>query len=162
MKPAAIALTEKEREYARLSRGASSRSIPPEAQKQSQASAAAQPPAQARRRRPGRRQAGAARAAGCRGRRRPEPPEDCSRFASTSTNYFIDGRRSILDIYNAVRAECGNLQVGSTESKFAYVLGPEYPDVDLEAVANAIRNLEKEGVVEIITKPPSKAGRDKK
>ena len=71
-------------------------------------------------------------------------------FASTSTSYFIDGKRSLLEIYNAVRAECGNLQVASMESKFAYVLGPEYPDVDLEAVAGAIRNLERQGVVEIV------------
>ena len=35
---------------------------------------------------------------------------------------------------NAVRAECGNLQIGSTESKFACVLGLDFPDVDLEAV----------------------------
>jgi DUF1009 family protein len=71
-------------------------------------------------------------------------------FTSTSVNYFIDGSRSILEIYNAVRAECGNLQVGSTEGKFAYVLGADYPDVDLEAVANLIRTLEKNGVVEIV------------
>ena len=74
-------------------------------------------------------------------------------------NYFIDGTRSILDIYNAARAECGNLQVGGTESKFAYVLGPEYPDVDLEAVATAIRNLERNGTVEILkagAKPKAK------
>ena len=80
-------------------------------------------------------------------------------FASTAVNYFIDGTRSILDIYNSVRAECGNLQVGSTESKFAYVLGPEYPDVDLEAVAAAVRNLERNGTVEILktgTKPKGK------
>jgi hypothetical protein len=73
-------------------------------------------------------------------------------------NYFIDGRRSILDIYNAVRAECGNLQVGSTESKFAYVLGLEYPDVALETVVSIIQNLEKLGTVEIV-KSPSNTGR---
>ena len=33
--------------------------------------------------------------------------------------------------------------------KFAYVLSADAPDVDLEAVAEAIRNLEKSGVVEI-------------
>jgi len=29
-------------------------------------------------------------------------------------------------------------------------LGPEYPDVDLEAVANLIRTMEKNGVVELV------------
>jgi aminopeptidase YwaD len=71
-------------------------------------------------------------------------------FTSTSVNYFIDGKRTILDIYNAVRAECGNLQVGSTEAKFAYVLGLEYPDVELETVVSLLRSLEKSGVIEIV------------
>jgi hypothetical protein len=75
-------------------------------------------------------------------------------FVSTSVNYFIDGKRSILEIYNLVRAECGNLQVGSTESKFAYVLGPEYPDVALDSVVAIIQNLEKSGVVEIVKVSP--------
>ena len=71
-------------------------------------------------------------------------------FTGTSVNYFIDGKRSILDIYNAVRAECGNLQVGGTDAKFAYILGPEYPDVELEAVVSILRNLEKTGAIEIV------------
>jgi len=78
-------------------------------------------------------------------------------FVSTSVNYFIDGKRSILDIYNSVRAECGNLQVGSNESKFAYVLGPDFPDVGLETVVTMILNLEKSGVVEVI-RPKAKKG----
>ncbi len=77
-------------------------------------------------------------------------------FASSSTNYFIDGKRSILEIYKAVRAECGNLQIGSQDGKYAYNLGSEYPDVDLETVAGIIRNLEKTGVVEIVTAPKGK------
>jgi hypothetical protein len=101
--------------------------------------AAAKAPAQTA---PGGRPGGAGRGAG---------------FASTSTNYFIDGKRSILEIYNAVRAECGNLQIGSQDAKYAYVLGPEYPDVDLETVVSVIRNLEKTGAVEIL--PASKGKR---
>jgi hypothetical protein len=83
-------------------------------------------------------------------------------FASTSTNYFIDGKRSILEIFRLVRAECGNLQVGSQDGKYAYVLGLEYPDVELESVAAAIKNLEKSGVVEIAIIPAVKSGRVKK
>jgi hypothetical protein len=73
-------------------------------------------------------------------------------FVQTSTQYFIDGKRSILDIYRLVRAECGNLQVGSQNGKYAYVLGLEYPDVELETVVNIIKNLEKSGVLELITR----------
>jgi len=148
LKPAPMALTGKEREYAQLVPKRKFKVYSEEAQKQSQAARSAQPPAKT--------QPQTLPAAGT-----PEPPR-LAGFASTSTNYFIDGRRSILDIYNAVRAECGNLQVGSQESKYAYVLGLEYPDVDLEAVATAIRNLEKSGVVEIINKPQSKTGLGKK
>jgi len=147
VKPAAIAPTDKEREYAQLVPRRKYKVYSEEAQKQSQAARQAQPqtPPPAGVKPP----AGGTPAAGA-------PPGRMAGFTSTSVNYFIDGSRSILDIYNAVRAECGNLQVGSTESKFAYVLGPDYLDVDLEAVANLIRNLEKNGVVEIVkagTKP---------
>jgi aminopeptidase YwaD len=71
-------------------------------------------------------------------------------FTSSSINYFIDGKRTILEIYNGVRAECGNLQIGSEDAKYGYVLGPEYPDVDLDAVVSIIKNLEKTGVIEIV------------
>ena len=133
VKPVAIALTDKEKEYAQLIPRRKFKVYSEEAQK---LRAQAQAPAPAAKPQAGGGPGGAAgRIAG---------------FATTSTNYFIDGKRSILDIYNAVRSECGNLQVGSTESKFAYVLGPEFPDVDLEAVANALRALERQGVVEIV------------
>jgi hypothetical protein len=62
---------------------------------------------------------------------------------------FIDGRRSVLDIYNAVRAEYGHVNTGVNDYKFAYVVSPEYPDIDMEAVAAAITNLATAGLVEI-------------
>lgn len=65
---------------------------------------------------------------------------------------FIDGTRSILDIYNAVRAEYGNVTTGNDDFKFAWVVGLEYPDIDLEAVATAIQNMEKAGSIEITKK----------
>jgi aminopeptidase YwaD len=140
VKPSPMTLTDAERSYAQLVPRRKFKVYSEEAQKLAQAQRQAQ--------------AGPPAAAGTTSG--PQPPR-LPGFAATSVNYFIDGRRSILDIYNAVRAECGNLQVGGTESKFAYVLGPEYPDVDLETVAAAIRALEKSGVVEI-TKPGA-AGR---
>jgi aminopeptidase YwaD len=80
-------------------------------------------------------------------------------FVRTSTQYFIDGQRSILEIYRLVRAECGNLQVGSQEAKYAYVLGLEFPDVELETVADVIKGLERTGAVEIVEVPGRRAGR---
>jgi hypothetical protein len=71
-------------------------------------------------------------------------------FTSSSINYFIDGRRSILEIYQGVRAECGNLQIGSEDAKYGYVLGPEFPDVELDTVVSILKNLEKTGVIEIV------------
>jgi hypothetical protein len=153
VKPAAIAPTDKEREYAQLVPRRKYKVYSEEAQKQSQAARQAQPQAQTPPPAGVKPPVGGAPAAGAPA---GAPPGRMMGFTSTSVNYFIDGNRSILDIYNAVRAECGNLQVGSTESKFAYVLGPDYPDVDLEAVANLVRTLEKNGVVEIVkagTKP---------
>ena len=57
---------------------------------------------------------------------------------------FIDGKRSVLDIYNAVRAECGNLVVGSDDTKFAYVLSPDAPDVDLDLGLRGARDAAEE------------------
>ena len=136
VKPTAVALSEKEREYSRMIPRRKFKVYSEEAQKQGQGTRGGAPPG-------GGRGGAPAEAPGT-------PAPRLAGFANTSVNYFVDGKRSILEIYHAVRAECGNLQVGSTESKFAYVLGPQYPDVDLEAVANAIRNLERSGVVEII------------
>jgi aminopeptidase YwaD len=77
-------------------------------------------------------------------------------LTSSEINIAIDGKRSILDIYRLVRAECGNLVTGSNDMKYGYVLSPDAPDVDLEAVAAAIQNLERQGIVEI-TKIPQPA-----
>jgi len=73
---------------------------------------------------------------------------------------FINGSRSILDIYNAVRAEYGNVTTSNNDFKFAWVVSPQYPDIDLEAVATAVMALEKNGQVEI-TKAPTAAPKKK-
>jgi len=75
-------------------------------------------------------------------------------LASNEVANFIDGSRTILDIYNAVRAECGNLVTGNNDMKFAYMLSPDAPDVELEAVVTTLENLEKAGTIEIIKKAP--------
>jgi aminopeptidase YwaD len=70
-------------------------------------------------------------------------------LAASEAGAFIDGRRSILDIYHAVRAEYGNVTTSSNEYKFAYVVTPETNDIDIEAVAAQILAMQQAGLVEI-------------
>jgi hypothetical protein len=72
-------------------------------------------------------------------------------LAASEVTNFIDGKRSILDIYNAVRAECGNLVVGNNDTKFAYLISAEAPDVDLDLVYAALDALRKNGTIEILS-----------
>ena len=72
-----------------------------------------------------------------------------SGLAASEVAGFIDGRRSILDIYHAVRAEYGHVNTSSNEFKFAYVVSPDYPDIDMEAVYNTVQNLVAGGTVEV-------------
>ncbi len=67
----------------------------------------------------------------------------------------IDGTRSVLDIYNLVRAECGNLVVGNDDTKFGYVLSADAPDVDLDLVYAALETLQKNGTIEFVKSPPA-------
>lgn len=62
---------------------------------------------------------------------------------------FIDGRKSILEIYNLVRAEFGRVTTSSNDFKFAYVITPETEDVPIDRVVGYIRLLEKAGLVQI-------------
>jgi hypothetical protein len=83
-------------------------------------------------------------------------------LAASEVSGFIDGTRSILDIYNAVRAEYGHVNTNSNAFKFAYVLSPDYPDIDMEAVATAIANMVTAGSVEIRTLEPKPVKATKK
>jgi hypothetical protein len=83
----------------------------------------------------------------------PEKPR-VTGLAASEVPAFIDGTRSVLDIYNAVRAEYGNVTTGSNDFKFAYVVTPDTPDIELEAVVNYVRAMEKAGLVEIVRKVP--------
>ena len=71
-------------------------------------------------------------------------------LAGEEVRWSVDGSRSILDIYNLVRAEYGNVTTGSTEWKFAYVVTPETGDVSMEAVAANILAMERAGLVEVV------------
>jgi hypothetical protein len=83
-------------------------------------------------------------------------------LAASEVSGFIDGTRSVLDIYNAVRAEYGHVNTSSNEFKFAYVVSPDYPDIDMEAVATAITNMVTAGSVEIQKVEPKPVTRKKK
>ncbi len=157
--PAAITMTDKEQEYSLMVPRRLFKIYSEEAQKRSQgrgrgqgagappgaAGGATEAPA-------GQGRGQQAQPAGGRGGRGGVP--GLPGLSNSEINIAIDGTRSILDIYNLVRAECGNLVTGNAEMKFAYVLSPDAPDVTLEGVATAILNLEKTGVVEIRKLPP--------
>ena len=140
--PVPVTLTDKEREADLQVPRRLFKVYSPEAQKRSGAARAGRPAGSAAR--PG--------AAAAPVRRMPG-------LASSEVTNFIDGRRSILEIYQAVRAECGNLVVGSDERKFAYLLSPDAPDVDLDQVVAAIQALQQTGTVEIVKRaaaPPAR------
>jgi hypothetical protein len=137
MKPAPVALTDKEREYSLLIPRRLFRVYSEE----------------------GRARQG--QGGGGRGGQRGAPgtpaPRRLPGLASSEIANFIDGTRSVLDIYNAVRAECGNLVVGSNDTKYAYLLSPDAPDVDLELVYAALETLQKNGTIEITKLEPKPA-----
>jgi hypothetical protein len=144
IKPAPLTLTDKERQYSLLVPRRLFAVYSEEARTRSQSQGAGGRPPQ------GARPAAGAPAAGLAG------PPRLPGLASSEVTNFIDGKRTILDIYNAVRAECGNTVVGSDEQKYAYVVSPDAPDVDLDLVAAAIQTLEKNGTIEILKVEPKK------
>jgi hypothetical protein len=137
VKSSPVSLTDKEREYSQLIPRRLFRVYSEEAQKRQG-------------------QGGGRGVRGQRGQVTPgtRAPRRLPGMASTEVTNFIDGTRSILDIYNAVRAECGNLVVGSNDTKFAYVLSPNAPDVDLDLVYAALDTLQKSGTIEIVKASP--------
>lgn len=137
VKPAPVALTEQEREYSRLVPRRLFAVYSEEAKK---------------------RQSPEGGRGGGRGQRADGPqPRRLPGLAGGEVTNFIDGKRSILDIYNAVRAECGNLVVGNNDTKFAYLVSAEAPDVDLDLVYAALETLRKNGTIEIAKVEPGPA-----
>jgi hypothetical protein len=62
---------------------------------------------------------------------------------------LIDGQRSIQDIYRLARAEFAFVNSSSDEYKYAYVITPDAPDVELQSVVDYITAMEKTGLVTI-------------
>lgn len=72
------------------------------------------------------------------------------RLASTEIEWFVDGERSIGEIWRLVRAEYGNVTTSSHEWKFAYVVTPDSADIALEDVVAYLEAMEEAGMVEIL------------
>ena len=72
------------------------------------------------------------------------------RLASSEIGWFVDGKRSVAEIWRLVRAEYGNVTTSSDPWKFAYVVTPETTDISLEAVAAYLRAMEEAGIVEMV------------
>jgi aminopeptidase YwaD len=137
VKTAPAALTDKEREYSLLIPKRLFRVYSPEAQQ-----------------RRGQRGAGGGGGRPAAAAQGGQQPRRLPGLASSEVTNFIDGSRSVLDIYNAVRAECGNLVVGNDDTKFGYVLSADAPDVDLDLVYAALETLQKNGTIEFVKAPP--------
>ena len=62
---------------------------------------------------------------------------------------FINGKKTILDIYRAVDAEFGGVVQGAgrTPLKFQYEIDPGFGQIKLKDVADYITAMEKAGIV---------------
>lgn len=146
VKPVPVALSDKERKYSLIVPRRTFKAYSEQAQQRQNSPAG------------GRGQSGAPRGGAAPTAGAPAPPR-LPGLASTEVTNFIDGKRSVLEIYQAVRAECGNLVVGRDETKFAYLLSPDAPDVEFDLVVSAIEALERSGTVELATITPAPSGR---
>lgn len=70
-------------------------------------------------------------------------------LARSEIPILIDGHRTILDIYRIVQAEHAFVNTSSDEFKYAYVITPDSPDVQLQSVIDYVTAMEKAGLVEI-------------
>lgn len=70
------------------------------------------------------------------------------RLAATEIPWFVNGERSVTEIWKLVRAEYGNVTTSSDPWKFAYVVTPETTDVHLDDVVAYLRAMEEAGVIE--------------
>jgi len=71
------------------------------------------------------------------------------RLASTEIPWFVNGDRSVAEIWKLVRAEYGNVTTSSDPWKFAYVVTPETPDIRLADVVAYVSAMEEAGLIVI-------------
>jgi len=71
-------------------------------------------------------------------------------LAFTEIQWFVNGERSVAEIWRLVRAEFGQVTTSNHEWKFAYVVTPETADIRLEDVAAFLEAMEAAGMVEMV------------
>ncbi|MDP2957530.1 MAG: M28 family peptidase [Longimicrobiales bacterium] len=70
-------------------------------------------------------------------------------LASSEVQWFVNGERSVTEIWRLVRAEYGNVTTSNGAWKFAYVVTPDTPDISLADVAAYLQAMEHAGMVEM-------------
>ncbi len=70
------------------------------------------------------------------------------RLANTEIPWFVNGERSVTEIWRLVRAEYGNVTTANDDWKYAYVVTPETQDIRLEDVVAYVQAMEEAGLVE--------------
>jgi hypothetical protein len=73
-------------------------------------------------------------------------------LASTEVNWFVNGERSVTEIWRLVRAEYGNVTTSSLDWKYAYVVTPETRDIELPDVIAYLEAMADAGLVEMVRK----------
>jgi aminopeptidase YwaD len=71
-------------------------------------------------------------------------------LASTEVNWFVNGGRSVTEIWKLVRAEYGNVTTSSLDWKYAYVVTPDTQDIQLSDVIAYIEAMAQAGMVELV------------
>jgi hypothetical protein len=70
-------------------------------------------------------------------------------LAASEVQWFVNGERSVTEIWRLVRAEYGNVTTSNGAWKFAYVVTPDTPDITLADVAAYLKGMEQAGMVEM-------------
>jgi hypothetical protein len=73
-------------------------------------------------------------------------------LASTEVNWFVNGERSITEIWKLVRAEYGHVTTSNFDWKYAYVVTPDSRDIQLTDVIAYMQAMAEAGLVELVTR----------
>lgn len=70
-------------------------------------------------------------------------------LASTEVAGFIDGERSVTEIWRLVRGEYGNVTPSNLDWKYAYAVTPETRDIQLSDVITCLQAMAEAGLAEL-------------
>jgi hypothetical protein len=73
-------------------------------------------------------------------------------LASSEVNWFVNGERSITEIWRLVRAEYGQVTTSNLDWKYAYVVTPDSRDIQLTDVIVYVEAMAEAGLVEVFTR----------